>query len=386
MTQAAQVINESRGKFHSLEAGRFIAALLVLICHLTLIINGLAATPGDRIFGGSVFAGALGLQYFFVLSGFVMAHAHHHDFGHIAAIPRFWWRRACRLYPTYWLAVSIPIFYLYKGMGWPAAWHVLSLQPLPFGPQGYLDYIQAAWSLRFEVAFYIILGLGMLPYVGKPLLGLWIFVTYWRWFWSWFPAALLPFHPAWMFSVNRILGTYAPDFVSCFHGYFVAGLAAGLVFVRFRLSAPAWKLVLVAGTISACLLLPGEAWGSDYGGNPHFMLYMAAALACVISGLAGLERHGAIRLGRYAGWAGALSYPLYLFHEPLLLIAEHCTGNALHMPALYLYFAVMAVISLTVAALVAFLFDLPIQHLLRSLTRRIWHAKRTTKCTAPASL
>jgi exopolysaccharide production protein ExoZ len=358
-------------KLRSLEVGRFLAAVLVFICHLASFLNARAATPGDRIFGGVSLAGPLGLQYFFVLSGFVMAYSHHRDFGHAAAIPRFWWRRACRIYPTYWLALAIPLFYLYKGTSPAAIWHLLSLQPVPFGPRGTLEYIQAAWSLRYEMAFYIILGLGMLPYIGKPLLALWVFVSYWRWCWPWFPFTVHPFHPAWLLAINGVVGTHAPDFISYFQYYFFAGLVAGVAFAKSRPSARLWALVLAAGLGGCLLLLPDERWGATFG-TPIHMLFMAAAMACIIGGLAGLERCGVIRLGRYAAWAGAMSYPIYLFHEPLMMIAGvHYPNMALRMPALYAYFAVMVAVTLPVAALAAFLFDMPVQRILRRLTIRL---------------
>ena len=354
-------------KLLSLEIGRFLAALLVFICHLAAFLNARAATPGDRIFGGVSLAGPFGLQYFFVLSGFVMLCAHHADFGHARAIPRFWWRRACRIYPAYWLALLIPIYFLYKGMTPATAWHLLSLQPLPFGPQGYLEYIQAAWSLRYELAFYIILGLGMLPYIGKPFLALLFLVSYWRWCWPWFPFT---FHPAWLLAINGAVGTHAPDFISFFQYYFFAGLGAGLVFVKLRLPRFVWGGMLAGGAAGSVLLLPGEDWGATFGSPLHSLL-VALALACLIGGLAGLEQAGAFRLGRWAGWAGAMSYPLYLFHEPLMMIAGvKCMDNALRMPGLYAYFAAMFVITLAVAALVTAWFDRPVQRALRRLTTR----------------
>ena len=357
-------------KLLSLELGRFLAALLVFICHLAAFLNARAATPGERIFGGVSIAGPFGLQYFFVLSGFVMICAHHQDFGEAAAIPRFWWRRVCRIFPVYWLALIIPVCFLYQGMTPGTAWHIFSLQPLPFGPQGYLEYIQAAWSLRYEMAFYIILGLGMLPYAGRPFLLLLLFVSYWRWCWPWFPFTVVPFHPAWLLAINRVVGGHAPDFISFFQYYFFAGLAAGLMFVKTRGPGWVWGLALAAGAAGSFLLLPGEDWGATFG-TPIHALFMAVTLACLIGGLAGLERHGAIRLGRYAVWAGAMSYPLYLFHEPLMMIAGiKYTDNALSMSALYAYFAIMAVITLAVTAVVAFLFDRPVQRRLRRLSAR----------------
>ena len=362
--------DEAKIKLYSLELGRFLAALLVFICHLAAFIDVRAASPQERIFGGMVIGGPFGLQYFFVLSGFVMAYVHQGDFGHIRAIPRFWWRRACRLYPTYWLALAIPCYYLFPSLTPGLTFHLASLEPDLLPVRFRQEFIQAVWSMRYEVAFYMLLGVAMLPYIGKVFMGLWVFVTYWRWCWHWFPFTVLPIHPSWLLFINRVVGAHAPDFISFFELYFFAGLAVGWLFARARLSLRSWQLMAAMGVVAVGFLLPGEGWGIFFG-NPIRGLFMGLALACVIGGLAGMERHGALRLGRFAGWAGAMSYPLYVFHGPLMLLSGiwyPCAGC--HEARLYAYFAVMVVLTLAVAALVTFLFDIPVQRVLRRTLRR----------------
>lgn len=160
-------------KLGSLETGRFIAASMVMLEHFADFTQQYAA-PGQRIFGNWSPPAPLGVEFFFVLSGFVMASAHHADFGRLAAIPRFWWRRACRIYPVYWLALCVPMYLFWRSLGAASLLHLYLLDPW-----GDISLIPPSWTLRYEMAFYIALGLCMLPYIGKPLLGLWIATTLW---------------------------------------------------------------------------------------------------------------------------------------------------------------------------------------------------------------
>ncbi len=351
-------------KLRSLELGRFIAAMLVMLSHAVPYVNAHAAGGAVLVFGNMVFPGPLGVQYFFVLSGFVMASAHYRDYGRLAAVPLFWWRRACRIYPAYWLALCIPAYYLFGAMTPGLTLHMMLLDPW-YGQ----EYIPATWSLRFEMAFYIMFGLCLLPYIGRSLLGVWIFVTLWRWKLGY----IFPFHVPVLGTLVHVTSVYGSDFVSLFEVYFFAGLAAGYAYAKLHCGWRVWAGLLVLGTAVFFCLLPMEGWGVLYGGGATFAISMALAIGVAVLGLAGLERLGALRLGRWAGWLGAMSYPVYIFHEPVMLVIS----NELHWgifgtAGLYAYFALLCAAILGLAALVTFLFDQPVQRALRRLTRRIW--------------
>jgi exopolysaccharide production protein ExoZ len=355
---------DAKIKLGSLEVGRFIAAVMVLLSHVVPYVNNHTAPLSRPVFGNALFPGPLGVQYFFVLSGFVMASTHYGDFGKFSAPLHFWWRRACRIYPAYWLALCIPAYYLFGAMTPGSTLHLAVLDP--WHDQ---EYIPAAWTMRFEMAFYIMFGLCLLPYIGKPLLAAWVFVTLCECIFVEFGLIHSPLVLTFLWWVSQ----HAIRFVALMEFYFFAGLAAGFAYVKLRLAPQIWAGILMAGTLLFCGLLPLEGWGAQYGPSPVFALGMACVLGVAMLGLAGLERAGGFTLGRFAGWLGAMSYPIYVFHEPVLLVIS----NALpwgqhHTPGLYLRFIAIVAAILTVAALVTFLFDQPLQRFLRRLTRRMW--------------
>lgn len=344
-------------KLGSLETGRFIAASMVMLEHFADFTQQYAA-PGQRIFGNWSPPAPLGVEFFFVLSGFVMASAHHADFGRLAAIPRFWWRRACRIYPVYWLALCVPMYLFWRSLGAASLLHLYLLDPW-----GDISLIPPSWTLRYEMAFYIALGLCMLPYIGKPLLGLWIATT----LWCHMPLGLLAFfHLEPPFFPNRLYGALGLKFGSVLEYHFFAGLAAGWLFIRCPPARALSWAALGLGVMLFLLLLPVSHYGTDYGPVPFYTMLVALSFALIILGLARLERLGALCFGTAAVRLGALSYPLYILHTSLMLAATlNLPAMHLHGAGFYVFSAVALAAIYGITAVATFCFDQPIQRLLR---------------------
>ncbi len=303
----------------SLEIGRFIAASMVLLSHFMLDVAHHARSPDIHILGGVLPPAPIAVQYFFVLSGFVMMSAHHRDFGRPIKALHFWWRRAARIYPLYWLALLVPCIFLYHSL----TPHWLAQLVFLF-PIRVIDLVPPAWSLRYEIVFYLIFGFGLLPYVGKPVLAVWVLGLIWGcWYYlPWGLSHLLPlpvFPHAWADSLpGQAFDPHA--------FYFFAGLGGGWIFARFRL--PPWLCwgLLAAGMMALVAQLPHIFWGYGYG-HPFMQAGTGLAFAAMMLGLGGFERYGRLRFGPWARRLGAVSYPLYILHPPLLLLTWRFAGD-----------------------------------------------------------
>jgi peptidoglycan/LPS O-acetylase OafA/YrhL len=326
-----------------------------------------------------------------------MATAHYNDFGKWAAPPKFWWRRACRIYPMYWLGLIIPLFYLYRQV---TPWRGLMLLSLP--PVPMLDFIPPAWTLHYEIAFYLMFGLCLLPYIGKPLLAVWVLAVIWV---SgppeFFSAIGLP-PPTALTSLAAISGGH---FISIFEFYFFAGLAAGWAFASLRPDRNASIAVLALSLLWLLSCLPLIEWGNSFGQINHwyalgwqakpfgFKLFYGPSLMApligigmggIMLGLAGLERHGVLRFGRLASRLGAISYPLYILHASLLLwVNIEFAGLKLGPAGLYAMFIVTAIGIFGLCAAITFTIDQPVQKLLRRAKWR-WPARLRRGATAGA--
>jgi peptidoglycan/LPS O-acetylase OafA/YrhL len=358
-------------KLNTLELGRFIAATVVVLYHEVPDVNAQAAPGAALVFGGHQAPGPFAVAFFFVLSGFVMASNHGRDFGQVTGMLRFWWRRACRIYPIYWLALLIPLYYFLHSLVTPQnATSLFLLSPFAADNLTPADLISPAWSLHYELAFYLMFGLCMLPYIGKPLLAIWVGAVVWRWM----PLAglglgFLP-SPFIFYLWHMTLDGRVDRFTDALNFYFLCGLLVGWLFGRWRAGAPANASLVAVGLLGLGVLLPFVNDGLSYG-TPMQNLVGGGFLGMIILGLAGLERAGVIRLGRWAAWAGMVSYPLYVLHAPLgLVAATHNPHWALSTPRLYGLLVAALTVVFGLSTIATLVFDQPVQRGLRRLTAR----------------
>lgn len=346
------------GKLISLEIGRFLAALAVALEHLSGTIPDLKLGPAPL----APMPAPAAVLFFFTLSGFVIYNAHAQDAGQPARLPHYIWRRAWRIFPLYWLSLLPMLAVLWPGCTAGYLVKILTLAPFT---GNIAELNPPAWTLRFELLFYIMFGLALLPYARRVVLPGWGLLLAAAWYhhlrgWGG-PETLLPWLPegvsSHLLALNNIM--------------FFAGLGAGWVFARWKPAARILGPLLGFSALALALLLRLDGWGTLYPADPH-LPFTAAAFAAVIFALAALERGGHLRLSKR--WAalgaqlGAMSYPLYLLHSAAGFLFSatfffHPSARA-YCPGLPT-FCVMLALSLLASWLAAFLFDAPLQRLAR---------------------
>ncbi|PKR89657.1 hypothetical protein CXZ10_09865 [Pleomorphomonas diazotrophica] len=88
--------------FTSLQAGRALVATAVLFSHMTVLM-AVEKYGGLDFFDGWLKAGAFGLDYFFVLSGFIIYAAQGKHLGRLSALKPYLLKRFSRVFPIYWV-------------------------------------------------------------------------------------------------------------------------------------------------------------------------------------------------------------------------------------------------------------------------------------------
>ncbi|GAA1638453.1 acyltransferase family protein [Catellatospora bangladeshensis] len=276
-----------------LDGLRLAAALLVVAHHL--VRGPWGAEPG-ALFGPLAAVasyGWLGVNFFFLISGFVICLS---SWGR--GLGEFAVSRVVRLFPAYWVGVVLTTAVL-------AAWPILR-EPLPPAESlvnltmlqsglGVTDQDWSYWSLGAELRFYLLFAVVV-----------WLGVTYRRvvYFCAlWTLAAA--FSSTWdlRWVDNLIVPEFAP--------YFVAGTALFLVH-RFGGNLLLWGLV-GANWLLALYRLQG------YPALEHFHLSwwsVAALVTCCFALMTAIALGAFARVGgRWLVVAGALTYPLYLIHQ-----------------------------------------------------------------------
>ena len=126
-----------------IEAGRGIAAIGVVLCHVALILT---KTYDAHTFVGVFEFGRVGVDFFFVLSGFIIAYAHRKDLGCPAQLRHYLMRRFIRVMPTYWIALALT---LTLGGYALSAFDMASAALLL--PSSHGSPVIVAWTLQYRV-------------------------------------------------------------------------------------------------------------------------------------------------------------------------------------------------------------------------------------------
>lgn len=148
-----------RRYFPAVEGMRGVAALLVFGGHLAVFSH----PEGDVAWTGGLWLARLGVVVFFGISGFLLYRpfvAARHSRRTVAAMtPSFLWRRAARILPAYWVALSLALLWPALEMSFAGPWWVyyglLQVYDLGWLSGG----LPTAWSLCVEATFYLALPL-----------------------------------------------------------------------------------------------------------------------------------------------------------------------------------------------------------------------------------
>jgi exopolysaccharide production protein ExoZ len=283
----------SKNNINSLQYGRALAALAVVAHHSCLATTAFVGRP-PYLVEAVVRRGYLGVDFFFVLSGFIIMHAHMNDArtGHAAA--NYIKKRLRRIYIPY-LPVSFCIILLYLSV--PSAslgnrdWGALT--SITLLPSDRPPALSVAWSLVYEMMFYTIF---LASYFIKRFIIFviaWVVAIFGAWSIGWTPE----------FPVLRI-------FLSLQNLEFVAGMASAYAYTRVSVR---WSPALIgAGLASiAAYFLRAE---------PNYV-WFGISLAPIVIGVALLERQKSpVPLG-WLLMLGNASYAIYLVHNPIISIA-----------------------------------------------------------------
>ena len=152
----------NKERIPALDGVRGIAILLVMVHHYAQLLN--PANTIDRLVLGAARAGWVGVDLFFVLSGFLITGILYDTRNARNYFPSFYARRFLRIFPLYYAAlvfffVVLPLLSA-DALGptasrWP--WFWLHLSNFLIVWQGFPSrYVQHFWSLAIEEQFYLV--------------------------------------------------------------------------------------------------------------------------------------------------------------------------------------------------------------------------------------
>jgi peptidoglycan/LPS O-acetylase OafA/YrhL len=287
-----------------LQVFRGVAALGVVVYHAGLFTE---RQSGQVLLGGCYHFGELGVDFFFVLSGFIIAFVHGDELGQPACAPRYLARRFFRVYPLLFLLttgkLALELVLWQRGGDGPDLTRILSSYLLLPGPDGGLPVITAAWTLQHEALFYTLFLLALL--LGRRA-GVWLM-------------------GGWMTLIVILSGTTVklegmPRLIFDAHNVeFVFGVLA-CHFFKSQSGGASRNL----GAVLAFAGLVGGVWlydSADGADQPLLVrVCLGAGFAALIYLMANWERsRERSTWPRWACWLGDASYSIYLGHSLVLL-------------------------------------------------------------------
>lgn len=289
-------------RFHGVQALRFAAATAVVVTH-AVDLAGTRLGLETALGGGTLENfGAVGVDVFFVISGFIIATTTQGQTG-VGAAGAFLWRRFRRVAPIYWL-LSLPILIgMARGGTLNLEVAVATFLFWPFsGLEMTFPALGPGWTLCFEMLFYAGFGLAI---AGGRRVGWGLVGTY---------AVMLAAGLVVAAPVLRFWG--APIILEFLLGVGIASVwrfaprglalwAVGLAVVGFGLG-----LVFGYGGIDDVRAL-NDPWN---GLRRAAVWGLPSAL--LVFGVVRMERTDAApgRSGRAAAFMGDASYSIYLVH------------------------------------------------------------------------
>jgi peptidoglycan/LPS O-acetylase OafA/YrhL len=288
---------------------RGIAAVAVAVAHGIYFVSKPTTFQVDPLHHHFRF-GARAVDFFFVLSGFVISYVHWSDLGRKLILGSYAAKRFIRVYPILWI-VALPVIAaaLVVETGaipptWPeragAIFGTLTLLPTPMPPVPIV-----VWTLKHEILFYALYALVL----WRPRLGLGLFAAW---------AAACFYH-----GLGGMAANFITDFVfSPYNLEFMLGVGCGYFMrtrsVRFPLAVTLLgaALFLWAGItfqppplVHAWIPNPTTLWQ---------VLQFGSGSALMVLGLSQIDLQRRVAVPKVLTLCGAASYAIYLIHLPVI--------------------------------------------------------------------
>lgn len=308
-------------KLEWVQALRGVAAFMVVMVHSRSVLTGTAS--GNAVANHVLLPMGMGVDLFFIISGFLMVFTTQNFDGSKAYAWRFAAKRAARIWPLF--AVVTPVALVVEhgihGFFDPSILlpYLEGLVFIPHNPGASGIYFQmavgVAWTLCFECYFYLLFATSML-------------------FGRWRYAAMAAWFALTVVAIPLMRGSYSlnvaaqPLVVWCRYANvainpivwdFIIGMIAGWLYISgFKIERA--RVIYATVAVSAMLLLMGwnrmgmvNFFGPHGWGTPMAILFFGAAL---------LAKADALKVPASSVWLGNISYSLYLVHVYVFEVAQ----------------------------------------------------------------
>lgn len=346
----AKVLHHHRYGF--LDALRGVAALCVGVLHATQAFQ----------LGIKPIHASLAVDFFFCLSGFVIAYAYETRLIQGMAVNSFFVRRLIRLYPMILVSIAlggvllllVPSFTLSKAFFLLISGLFLIPSGLVFGLQAY-PVNNPIWSLFFEI------------FINYMYAKFWVNLSKTKSY-----ITLLIFATALVIVVAISSGIDPIGFSSprsFLFGFVRVGYPffAGVMIYRFAL-----KHILkirvhysIPGILILAMLL-----NLDFNGVIQYDLICAILVIPLIVAVGASVSTSSVKANKFFDWLGSISYPFYLIHSPILRLFRQATEGRQLFSGFEIYISLVSLaVAIGASSVLLHIYDIPVRNWLSSKIR-----------------
>ena len=292
LTTAISLVAADRPhRLWSIEAARGIAALLVVLFHATILMRSPSYFSLAPL-GGFFEFGFAGVDFFFVLSGFIILWAHGRAIGVRTVLRGYLYKRFIRIFPLYWFVCALILLAVTVKLTRAGVEDLEVIASLLLWPHPGAPLVAVAWTLSHELLFYAAFG-AMIAYrqSGTALMAAWFIGIVWTMF---------------LGQTNSPLGVlFHPRNLE-----FFVGMAAAEICRRFdSMPRPQWIAIL------GCAIFAAAATASSHHVGEEILLAgYALGSGLIIVGATLAEMQGNLRVPAFLIMVGRASYSIYLVH------------------------------------------------------------------------
>ena len=305
---------------------RVLAAMLVVFYHTSAHLRSTGAGPG-MFFQINDAVGFAGVDIFFVISGFIMAHTSLAASGQASGWA-FLRRRIARIYSGYWpfFLLAIPLFHWVN----PILMQDMNLLKNLFLWPVYPLLVAVAWTLIFEMFFYLLFTV-IISLTGQRrlvlLYGLFVAMVIWSVYSQFVRTAYAPGHLEYMSMAEYyMLSPYLLEFLGGAIAAYWLQKPARIVNVNaaFLLLALGIAMFLTGGWIN--LNYFGGSLEEGYSVFYRVLVFGTPAVVILMASTR-LDQAGLRAPARCSLLAGGASYAIYLSHTLILLAVQKLGFN-----------------------------------------------------------
>jgi len=363
----AEMMNSKSNKIDWIQGLRGVAALLVVLCHAR---EYLLQNPSFKEISSVLIPGAMGVDLFFVISGFIMVYSTQGgsgvDYAKDFAIKRF-----SRIFPLYFIVSVLWILVVKRNPEFffgidnliVFAKSIFFIPVSNAHPLFHAPVVSLGWTLNFEIYFYVVFGLSLLfgKFKTHVLMG-WMALTL-----ILVPATFSEFS----FAANKNHGytlTYLNLATNPIIFEFLAGFLIAKLYLKDSIVFPNITLAKSSVAISLALVI----WLNYSGYSSYGPMSWGAPIMLFVACLAIASKTVEFKVPSSLVWLGKISFSLYLTHYLTRAALDYMVLRTSYRAIMHGwgYVIFTSVVAVYVAALFHLLIEIKLSNLVKNILER----------------